>query len=106
MESSSFADEINAELKNRGGFSPPARKDSLPGAAKSPSTVDELNELNEMDPAFTRAVEGLRMASEDRGEAEEQLVEGGETSKAEELDKRGKKRDKTKQKKTSRKHWF
>jgi hypothetical protein len=108
FESPSFADEVDAEMTRRHGASLPPRKDSLPGASKSPSTVDELNEMNEMDPAFTRAVEGLRMALEDREikengfdvDAGEEEAETGESSK------KGNKKDKSKKKKKARKHWF
>jgi len=105
-ESPSFADEVDAEINSRHGPSLPPRKDSLPGVSNSPSTVDELNEMNEMDPAFTRAVQGLRMGSEDRevqdeqdDEAEEEEAEAGRSSKKD-------KKNKSKKKKKSRKHWF
>lgn len=107
-DSPSFSDEVDAEMTRRLRASPPPHTDSLPSAAKSPATVDELNEMNEMDPAFTRAIEGLRMASEDKdkNDEDEEAGDGNEEGETGESSKKGKKKEKAKKKKTSRKHWF
>jgi hypothetical protein len=100
-ESPGFADEVDAEIACRHREAPPPRRDSLPSAAKSPSTIDELNEMNEMDPAFTRAVEGLRMASDDKdkNDDEEEVGEGDDEGETGESSKKGKKKGKGKKKK-------
>lgn len=65
----------------------PPQSDGLPNAPKSPNT---MNALNDLDPAFNRAVEGLRMASKD---GKESLSSG-----------KGKKKKHGKNKKKGRKH--
>ena len=101
-----FADEVDAEITRHHGETPPPRSNSLPSVAKSPSTIDELNKMNEMDPAFTRAIEGLRMASDDKdkNDDEGEVGEGDEKSETGESSKKGKKKEKSKKK--GRKHWF
>lgn len=106
-ESPSFADEVDAEMARCQRPILPSHMDSLHDASNSHNIADVLNQLNEMDPAFTRAVQGLRIGSWDRevgkNEQDDEVAEDdAETSESRKKDKK----DKSKKKKKARKHWF
>lgn len=84
-EATSFAEEIETEIARRDTCLP--HSGSLPDRSPSPNI---MNALNEQDPAFTRGLEGLRLASEngDAGEA------SSPSNKKKQGNKKGKKKGK------------
>jgi hypothetical protein len=62
----SFSNKVETEIARRQAY--PPRSGSAAERSPSPNT---MNALNELDPAFNRAVEGLRLASES-GDADDE----------------------------------
>jgi hypothetical protein len=76
----SFAEEVETEIARRHAH--PPHSDSLSDRSPSPDT---MNAINEQDPAFARALQGLRMASSEEKET------GTEGKKKKQGGKKGKK---------------